>query len=202
MPRSEGFPPLLLLLPALTSHVPWSIDVLSMAGHSVVISPQYFDQLWVSVLTTAHCRKMLHRPKLIATLIHVHKCSYLDGNLTGTVCPFSKTKAMTFPIGHMPCQDVGLCLGLQYQTWTPSYGPSIIQIFLSYCLWSGIPSELHASQGSVSDIRGSSVKCMRFLGAWHTAWYIHSHGHSWSPFIQSQGSCPPCCSLPPQQACI
>lgn len=82
---------------------------------------------------------MLCRPKLIATLIYVHKHSYLEGNLTGAACPLSKIKAIAFPTEHMPSQDVGFCLGFQSQTWTLFCGPSIAQTFLSCHLWSGIP---------------------------------------------------------------
>lgn len=79
--------------------------------------------------------------------------------------PIKQNKGKTLSIGHMTSQDVGLCLGFQYQTWTPSYGSSIVQIFLCWHLWFGILSEHHASWRLVSKIRGSSVKFMRFLGA-------------------------------------
>lgn len=68
--------------------------------YSWAFSSHFSSISWVSILTTDHDKKMLHRPKLIAKLIYVHAHSYLDDNLTGTACPVSKTKAMTFPIGQ------------------------------------------------------------------------------------------------------
>lgn len=63
---------------------------------------------------------MLHRPKLIATLICVGKHSYLESNVIGTSCLLCKTKAIAFLIGHMASQNMSLCLGLQYQMWMDS----------------------------------------------------------------------------------
>lgn len=131
---------------------------------------------------------MLCRPKLIATLIIVHKHSYLEGNLTGAACPLSKIKAIAFPTGHMPSQDVGICLGFQYQTWTLFCGPSIAQTFLIVVYDLVFPVSIMHPGGQWVTLQDllSSIWGLQELGP--TASYINSHDHSWSPFTQSQGS--------------
>lgn len=99
----------------------------------------------------------------------------------------------------MPSQDVGFYLGFQYQTWTLFHGPSIAQILLSYHLWSCIPSEHHVPWRSVNDIRGSSVECMRFAGAW-----AHSivHPRSLLVSLHPKSGVFPAMLLPAPTACL
>lgn len=190
----------LLLPPFWCSVCLRRIEVPSMAGHLGVISPQYFDWLWVSLVTSDPYRKMLCRPKLIATLIIVHKHSYLEGNLTGAACPSSKIKAIAFPTGHMPSQDVGICLGFPYQTWTLFCGPSIAQTFLIVVYDLVSPVSIMHPGGQWVTLQ--DLLYMRFAGAW-----AHSivHPHPWSLLVSlhpKPGVFPPCCFLPPQRACL
>lgn len=62
------------------------------------------DQLWVSTVTAIQCKKLLLWLKLTTAHICERRHKHLEGNLTGTPCPFSKTTAVTSARGHWPPQ--------------------------------------------------------------------------------------------------
>lgn len=104
----------------------------------------------------------------------------------------NQNKGNSFPNRVCASQDMGLCLGLQYQIWISSCGSSIAQSFLNCLLWSGIPSVHHTSWRSFREIRRSAVKFMRFPGA---CAYSPVHSLPRLLLIALQGSSPPCCFL-------
>lgn len=43
---------------------------------------QHSDKLWVSVLTSVHCKRKLHWPRFSSAKVYGYKHKYLEGNLT------------------------------------------------------------------------------------------------------------------------
>lgn len=68
---------------------------------------------------------------LMAALSYKHKHNYLGCNLTVTSCPFSKTAAAASPLGNMTSLDKGFSQGLEYQTWSLSFGTNPSEKLLS-----------------------------------------------------------------------
>lgn len=66
--------------------------------------PTMAEHLWVSTVTTVYCKTKLLWPKLTATLIQEHENGRLEENLTGKLCPLSKSTAIACTLGPMTSQ--------------------------------------------------------------------------------------------------
>lgn len=127
-------------------------------------------------------KKRLSRPKLIATLIWVHKHSYLEGNLTDTLCSLIKTKAIAFLIGYVPPKTWAFVWVYSTRYGFPPVDQALPRVFLIvfYDLVSPVCITHPGGHLGKSDDLLSSL--WDFQELVHTALYIHSHGYSWSPF--------------------
>lgn len=86
-----------------------STSVLDMAEHSTVIDSLYFNQLWVSVLTTIQCTKKSLGQSLRAALVCWVKGTDVEGSLI--LCPFSRLIGVSLSLGPVGSTTVS-CLKL------------------------------------------------------------------------------------------
>lgn len=72
-----------------------NIAVLFSEGWALSTYSQYFDQLYTSLLSAAHCKKKFLWKMLRVAQVYVHKYKYLEDNVI--VLPFSKVATRFYP---------------------------------------------------------------------------------------------------------
>lgn len=91
--------PVLFSTMALESCMGGFYKCLDMAEHSTVIDSLYFNQLWVSMLTTIQCTKKSLGQSLRAALVCWVKDTDLEGSLI--LCPFSRIIGVSLSLGSV-----------------------------------------------------------------------------------------------------